>query len=163
LPWNGGDSLYDPAGQHRTGHALSRADGSRFNGAPWLASAAYNAGAGRVNQWLDVRGTLPPDLFVATIPFKETREYVARVMYYSVIYDWRLHGNAAPISTRMTPIGQPYSRPNAQDREAQRSISCAAPPEAAPARFLPRPAIDTCSRNRAAHLPRNRAYSPALN
>ena len=131
LPWNGGNSLYDPTVNIELGTRYLAQMAGRFNGAPWLASAAYNAGAGRVNQWLDARGTLPPDLFVATIPFKETREYVARVMYYSAIYDWRLHGTAAPISTRMTPIGQPYSRPNAQD--PRKDISCTKPPEVAPA------------------------------
>jgi soluble lytic murein transglycosylase len=131
LPWDGGDSLYDPTVNIELGTRYLAQMAGRFDGAPWLASAAYNAGAGRVNQWLDARGTLPPDLFVATIPFKETREYVARVMYYSVIYDWRLHGSAASMSTRMTPIGQPYSRPDAQD--PRKGITCAAPPAVAPA------------------------------
>ncbi|GLQ48175.1 murein transglycosylase [Dyella lipolytica] len=131
LPWDGGNSLYDPAVNIELGTRYLAQMAGRFNGAPWLASAAYNAGAARVSQWLDARGTLPPDIFVATIPFKETREYVARVMYYSVIYDWRLHGTAAAISTRMTPIGQPYSRPDAQD--PRKNISCTTPPAAAPA------------------------------
>ena len=135
LPWAGAASLYDPTVNIELGTRYLAQMADRFDGAPWLASAAYNAGAGRVKQWLDARGTLPPDLFVATIPFKETREYVARVMYYSVIYDWRLHGTAAPVSTRMTPIGQPYSRPNAQD--PRKSITCPAPPVVAPASSAP--------------------------
>jgi peptidoglycan lytic transglycosylase len=73
----------------------------RYNGAPWLASAAYNAGPAKVDQWLAARGTLPPDLFVASIPYKETREYVARVLAFSVIYDWRLNGTALPVTDRM--------------------------------------------------------------
>ena len=96
----------------------------RFNGSPWLASAAYNAGPNRVDQWLAARGTLTPDLFVATIPFRETREYVARVMAFSVIYDWRLHGTAVPLVTRMSAIGQPHGRPDADT--PRRSISCPA-------------------------------------
>lgn len=128
LPWNGGDSLYDPAINIELGTRYLAQLAGRFDGSPWLASAAYNAGAARVSQWLTARSLLPPDLFVATIPFKETREYVARVMYYSVIYDWRLHGSAAPLSTRMVPIGQAYSRvdpPN--DR---RELTCPATPSA---------------------------------
>jgi soluble lytic murein transglycosylase len=135
LPWGGGDSLYDPVVNIELGTRYLAQMAGRFNGAPWLASAAYNAGAGRVGQWLDARGTLPPDLFVASIPFKETREYVARVMYYSVIYDWRLHGSAATMSTRMTPIGQPYSRPDAQD--PRKGITCPAPAPVAPASSAP--------------------------
>lgn len=129
LPWTGGDSLYDPVVNIELGTRYLAQMAGRFNGAPWLASAAYNAGAGRLNQWLGARSSLPPDLFVATMPFKETREYVARVMYYSAIYDWRLHGSAFPISTRMTPIGQTYSRPDAQ--EPRKSMTCPAPPASA--------------------------------
>ncbi|RDS83243.1 transglycosylase SLT domain-containing protein [Dyella psychrodurans] len=137
LPWNGGNSLFDPAVNIALGTRYLAAMAARFDDSPWLASAAYNAGAARVNQWLDARGSLPPDVFVATMPFKETREYVARVMYYSVIYDWRLHGTVSPISSRMPLIGKPYSRPNAQD--PRKDISCTAPPEAAPASPAPTP------------------------
>jgi soluble lytic murein transglycosylase len=135
LPWTGGDSLYDPVVNIQLGTRYLAQMAARFNDAPWLASAAYNAGAGRANQWLDARGTLQPDLFVATMPFKETREYVARVMYYSVIYDWRLHGTAAPISSRMTPIGQPYSRPDPQ--APRKSIACPMPAPPAPTSSAP--------------------------
>jgi len=124
LPWNGGDSLYDPATNIELGTRYLAQLAARFDGSPWLTSAAYNAGAARVNQWLTARGLLPPDLFVATIPFKETREYVARAMYYSVIYDWRLHGNAAPLSARMVPIGQAYSR--AEQPNEHRELTCPA-------------------------------------
>jgi soluble lytic murein transglycosylase len=128
LAWNGGDSLYDPAINIELGTRYLAQLAARFDGSPWLASAAYNAGAARVNQWLTARSLLPPDLFVATIPFKETREYVARAMYYSVIYDWRLHGNAAPLSARMVPIGQIYSRVDPPNE--RRELTCPAAPSA---------------------------------
>jgi soluble lytic murein transglycosylase len=50
-------------------------------------------------------------------------------MYYSVIYDWRLHGSAAALSTRMTPLVQPYSRPNQDD--PRKALACPAPSVAA--------------------------------
>jgi soluble lytic murein transglycosylase len=96
----------------------------RFNGSTWLASAAYNAGPNRVDRWVAARNTLPPDVFVATIPYKETREYVARVMAFSVIYDWRLHGAAVPLTLRMGPIGQPQSLPTSST--VRRAIACRA-------------------------------------
>ena len=122
LDWGGGDTLYDPAINIALGTRYLAELAGRFSGSPWLASAAYNAGPNRVDQWLAARGTLAPDLFVATIPFKETREYVARVMAFSVIYDWRLHGNAVPLATRMGAIGQPYGRPNATT--PRRAVDC---------------------------------------
>ncbi len=132
LNWGGGDTLYDPATNIVLGTRYLAQMAERFNGSPWLASAAYNAGPNRVDQWLAARGTLTPDLFVATIPFKETREYVARVMAFSVIYDWRLHGTAVPLTTRLSAIGQPYGLPNAST--VRRPISCSAvEPVSAPA------------------------------
>jgi soluble lytic murein transglycosylase len=124
LNWDGGDTLYDPAVNITLGTRYLAQVAARYNGAPWLGSAAYNAGPNRVDQWLAARGTLAPDLFVATIPYKETREYVARVMAFSVIYDWRMNGNAVPLDTRMSPIGQTYDLPNAMT--VRRSIECPA-------------------------------------
>lgn len=124
LPWNGGDSLYDPAVNVALGTRYLAQMSERFNGAPWLASAAYNAGPIKVDQWLAARGTLPPDVFTATIPYKETREYVARVMAFSVIYDWRLSGNAIPLDARMPAIGTEYAPP--APGAARKAVSCPA-------------------------------------
>jgi soluble lytic murein transglycosylase len=126
LDWGGGDTLYDPATNIALGTRYLAELAARFGGSPWLASAAYNAGPNRVDQWLAARGKLAPDLFVATIPFKETREYVARVMAFSLIYDWRLHGNAVPLAIRMNTIGQPYGRPDASTQ--RRVVDCPASP-----------------------------------
>jgi soluble lytic murein transglycosylase len=135
LDWAGGDSLYDPATNIALGTRYLAQMAARFNGSPWLASAAYNAGPNKVDQWLAARGTLPTDLFVASIPYKETREYVARVMAFSVIYDWRLDGHTVvPLATRMAAIGQPYSLPG--NGTPRREVSCPAPttaPTTAPA------------------------------
>lgn len=131
LNWGGAESLYDPITNIVLGTRYLAQMAERFNGAPWLASAAYNAGPGRVDQWLAARGTLPPDLFVASMPFKETREYVARVMSFAVIYDWRLNGTATPLATRLTAIGDTYQLP---DRNTpRRPVSCPATAAAAPA------------------------------
>jgi soluble lytic murein transglycosylase len=96
---------------------------ARYNGAPWLASAAYNAGPNKLDQWLGQRGSLPPDLFIVSIPYKETREYVARVMAFSVIYDWRLNGSrVVSMETRITPIGTNYVLPT--DGSAHKEVAC---------------------------------------
>ncbi len=130
LDWGGSHTLYDPATNIALGTRYLAQMAARFNGSPWLASAAYNAGPNKVEQWLATRGTLAPDLFVATIPYRETREYVARVMAFSVIYDWRLSGDTVvPLATRMGPIGQPYALPTATT--VRRAVDC--PPAVAPA------------------------------
>ncbi|WP_331520929.1 transglycosylase SLT domain-containing protein [Pinirhizobacter sp.] len=143
LPWAGGESLYDGPTNIQLGTRYLAQMAARYNGAPWLASAAYNAGPNKVDQWLGQRGSLPPDLFIASIPYKETREYVARVMAFSVIYDWRLNGSrVVSMQTRITPIGSTYALPT--DGSAHKEVAC--PVVAVPARTasaMPAPAAST--------------------
>ena len=63
----------------------------QFNGNRVLASAAYNAGPGRVRQWLRNAEHLSFDVWVENIPFDETRQYVQNVLTYSVIYGQKLN------------------------------------------------------------------------
>ena len=62
-----------------------------FNGNRILATAAYNAGPNRVKQWLQRSQStpLPFDVWVETIPYGETRNYVESVLTYTVIYGHR--------------------------------------------------------------------------
>lgn len=64
----------------------------RYNGNAILATASYNAGPHRVKQWLQRdKGNLPTDIWIETIPFKETRDYVKSVMAYQQIYQHKLN------------------------------------------------------------------------
>jgi soluble lytic murein transglycosylase len=62
-----------------------------FNDNPFLAVAGYNAGQGNVLKWVSRFGDVPTDEFVERIPFRETRNYVKRVLgtyqMYRVVYD----------------------------------------------------------------------------
>lgn len=57
---------------------------NQFGGDVELTLAAYNAGAGRVDQWLKRYPTDNKILFLDFIPFRETREYVSAILrnYY---------------------------------------------------------------------------------
>ena len=55
-------------------------------GHPVLASAAYNAGPARARRWRDVSRPLEGAIYVETIPFPETRDYVKKVMANAVFY-----------------------------------------------------------------------------
>lgn len=63
----------------------------RYQGNLVLATASYNAGPNRVKQWLEQGQTLPADIWIETIPFKETREYVKSVLAYKQIYQHKLN------------------------------------------------------------------------
>lgn len=113
LPWEGAASLDDPSVNIAFGTRYLQHLADRF-GAQWLASAAYNAGPAALQRWLDKRATLSPDVFVATIPYPETRGYVESTLAFSVIYDWRLHQDPVRLSARMQPFGSTYAAPDAQ-------------------------------------------------
>jgi len=78
---------------------------------------------------------LPTDLFIETMPFKETREYVARVLAFTQIYDWRLHGSMLPLSLRLPAVGTAYvvAGANASRRAVQCPSAVVIAPAAAPA------------------------------
>jgi soluble lytic murein transglycosylase len=84
------DKLFDPQynialGSHYITGLLAQYGDNRA-----LAIASYNAGPHRVKQWLKKsNASLPLDVWVEIIPFKETRKYVQNVLSYEVIYNYR--------------------------------------------------------------------------
>ncbi len=58
----------------------------RFDGNPFYAAAAYNAGPGNAQRWVKRYGDLPLDEFVERIPFGETQRYVKRVILSYLVY-----------------------------------------------------------------------------
>lgn len=64
---------------------------ARYSGNRIAATAAYNAGPYRVDQWLkNSDGQLPFDIWIEVIPYRETRSYVRNVLMYSIIYSRKL-------------------------------------------------------------------------
>jgi len=124
LPYDGDASLYDPAINIPLGTQYLANLAVRFDGSPWLASAAYNAGPGNAQRWVDARGNLDPEAFILTIPYNETRDYVTRVMSFATLYGWRLHGEPVSVSSRLPAIGTPYD-PSADP--ARKQVVCRAP------------------------------------
>jgi soluble lytic murein transglycosylase len=66
-----------------------------FQGHVLLAAAAYNAGPQAVSHWLEAGSDNDVDLWVARIPFDETRNYVARVAQNLARYQWLSGGDPA--------------------------------------------------------------------
>ena len=71
---------FDPLSNLRIGSRYLEYLRKYFKGNMFLAVAAYNAGEGNVGKWLKNKGNLPTDEFIESIPFRETRGYVKRVL-----------------------------------------------------------------------------------
>lgn len=123
VPYAGPNDLFRPPVAIALGTLHLADDLARWDGRAWVAAAAYNAGPAPVGRWLDARGDLPADLWIETIPFRETREYVPRVLAFATIYDWRLGSEVVRASTRLgLPIGG----------AATTTVACALPSATAP-------------------------------
>jgi soluble lytic murein transglycosylase len=91
IRYRGSHQLLDADLNIRLGTRYYRDMLDRFQNNRILATAAYNAGPGRVRQWLQrSAGQLPFDAWIEAIPFAETRNYVQNVLAFSAIYAHRL-------------------------------------------------------------------------
>ena len=59
----------------------------RYDGQLPLALAGYNAGPGAVQRWLPA-GVMDPDIWLENIPYTETRAYVQRILWHTVVFGW---------------------------------------------------------------------------
>lgn len=79
-------SLFNPNRNVELGTQYMRYLMDKMDNNPILATASYNAGWRRVKQWLPEKNSVPLDLWIETIPYKETRNYVKAVLAYQQIY-----------------------------------------------------------------------------
>jgi soluble lytic murein transglycosylase len=78
----------------------------RYNGQRPLAIAAYNAGEHRVDRWIKGSSGTPIDIWIESIPFKETRNYVKNVLAFNVVYS-NLLGTPVDILQESEKLLQP--------------------------------------------------------
>lgn len=78
---------------------------TKYDGNRILATAAYNAGPGRIDSWIPTGAALPADQWVDSIPFNETRRYVKAVLEYTTIFQSLIHQRYDRLENNMTPIG----------------------------------------------------------
>ena len=106
IGFTGKFDLYNAEHNLRLGTAHLGHLSSKYAGSPILMTAAYNAGPNAVARWKNELYQRYPDLWLETIPYKETREYVTSVLAFSVIYDWRLDGKLQRLSSRIPEFVQ---------------------------------------------------------
>ncbi len=107
-------TLRQPAVNIRLGAKYLKRLLDRFEREQQMA-AGYNAGGGAVGRWRKQRGDWPMDLFVETIPFRETRDYAKRVTSSIATYRALYHGEplyALGLTQKAVPTGdEPATEP----------------------------------------------------
>jgi soluble lytic murein transglycosylase len=75
----------------------------RLDKAPALAAAAYNAGPSRAQAWRPP-APLEGAIWVETIPFNETRDYVKKVLANAMIYNQALGGASTSLTALLGTV-----------------------------------------------------------
>ncbi|MBV1886080.1 MAG: transglycosylase SLT domain-containing protein, partial [Parvibaculaceae bacterium] len=102
VPYRKSRLTSDPAYNAMLGSAHLGDLVNQFQGSYIMTIAAYNAGARRVDEWVDKYGdprssAVDPIDWVENIPFTETRNYVQRVLENVQVYRDRLSQGAVPL------------------------------------------------------------------
>lgn len=103
LPYSETRLSKDPEYNMILGQAYMSSMLDRFNGSYVLSLAAYNAGPGRSNQWVEDNGDPRVSIeqavdWVELIPFGETRNYVQRTLEHLQVYRQIMNGDHTPVS-----------------------------------------------------------------
>jgi soluble lytic murein transglycosylase len=114
LPWAGLTTLTDPKTNIRLGTSYLAQMLERFDGNVVLATAAYNAGPHKVDEWLPkTEKALDARIWIENIPYDETRAFVRRVLFAEAIFRWRLTGEATRLAAELRavpPVPERFSR-----------------------------------------------------
>ncbi len=96
-------SVTTPAANIRFGTFYLKRIYDALDQSPVLATAAYNAGPGRARRW---QGEIPLEgaIYVESIPFAETRDYVKKVLSNAMFYRNRFGGEARTLKDRLGTI-----------------------------------------------------------
>jgi soluble lytic murein transglycosylase len=109
--------LFDPYINTALGATRLRMLLDQFDGQIPIALAGYNAGPNAVIRWLPPE-PLDADVWIENIPYNETRGYVQRILWHSLLFTWlRTEGEAQPTQSWLAPI-RPLHRTDAGNRVA---------------------------------------------
>ena len=96
--------LFDPYINTALGAARLRMLLDEFDGQVPVALAGYNAGPNAVMRWLP-QEAIDSDIWIENIPYNETRGYVQRILWHTLMFTWlRTQGQALHTNTWLTPI-----------------------------------------------------------
>jgi soluble lytic murein transglycosylase len=97
------DDLFKPEVNIVLGASELRALTEKFGGMRMAALAGYNAGPNAARRWLPDR-PVDSDVWVENIPYNETRGYVQRVLWHSVVFAWLRTGEGQKTDTWIASV-----------------------------------------------------------
>ena len=97
------NNLSNPTTNIYLGAAKLRDMIDRFDGKVPMALAAYNAGPTAARRWHPTE-TKDLDVWIENIPYNETRIYIQRIYWHSVVFGWLLTDEAQDTSSWLTSI-----------------------------------------------------------
>ncbi|KVW97332.1 lytic transglycosylase domain-containing protein [Thiobacillus denitrificans] len=95
--------MQDPAKNIQFGAYYLKHVQTSLDGSPVLATAAYNAGPGRAQRWRDTR-PMEAAVYIESIPFAETRDYVKKVMSNAMYYAARFGHPSVLLTDRLGTV-----------------------------------------------------------
>lgn len=104
LPYGGETDLSNENKNIQLGSAHIRKLKAEFSKHPALVIAAYNAGKNAVRRWVPKHKTLPTDVWIESVTYRETRRYLRHVIACYVVYQHRL-GLEPSLSRIMKRVG----------------------------------------------------------
>jgi len=103
LPTPKRTDLFDPAVSILLGAAHLAEVIKEFDGQLPVALAGYNAGENAARRWLPNR-EIDSDIWIENIPYNETRAYVRRVMWHSLVFKWLETGRPQNTQSWLTKV-----------------------------------------------------------
>ena len=95
--------MQDPAKNIQFGAYYLKHVQTSLDGSAVLATAAYNAGPGRAQRWRDIR-PMEAAVYIESIPFAETRDYVKKVMSNAIYYAARFGQPSVLLTDRLGTV-----------------------------------------------------------
>lgn len=110
--------LFLPSVNVRLGAAHLRDLLDRFDAQTAVALAGYNAGPNAVARWLPST-PIDADRWIENIPFNETRSYVRRVLWHSVVFGWLREQRPQKTSHWLAQVADPAIRSRVAEGEGE--------------------------------------------
>lgn len=90
IPYTDQKQLFSSQTNIHIGTAYLEQLAQQFRHHPILMAAAYNAGPKQVNYWLKNHDPKEMDIWIETLPWRETRNYLKNIFAFYAVYQYRM-------------------------------------------------------------------------